>query len=169
MKQRPDPQYPSASRATTFQDGLEFQDWVCMVLARHGVVLQNLSSKRYQIEIGENLQGFEIKYDARCTGDGGTEPTNQLSIEVAEKSRAENPDWIPSGIMRDDNAWLYIQGNYQRLWIFAKNWLRRYYRKKRPVVRESFGTVQKFYLPIAAADQFAVRVFSADELGRVAA
>lgn len=148
----PEPHYPDAPRATTFHDGLEFQDFVCSTLARHHVILQNLASKKFQHEVGENLQGFEIKFDGPCT------QTKRLSIEIAEKSRADMPRWTPSGIFRNDNSWLYLQGNYSVLFVFAKNWLIRYYRVKQPDVFESYGTVRKFYLPFKLARECAVRV-----------
>jgi N6-adenosine-specific RNA methylase IME4 len=84
----------------------------------------SLDSKKFQYEIGENLQGFEIKYDARCTGDRGTLATNQLSIEIAEKTKDSNLNYIDSGIYRNDNSWLYIQGNYMMFWIFSKRILK---------------------------------------------
>ena len=63
------------------------------------IILQNMSSQKYQFNIGENLQGFEIKLDTRCT------ETGRMSIEVAEKSRADSTKWTPSGIYREDNSW----------------------------------------------------------------
>lgn len=150
---RPEPFYPNAKRPTVFQDGLEFQDFVCTQLAQRGVVLQNLSSKKYQFEVGENLQGFEIKLDERCTD------TKRLSIEVAEKTR-NDPElqWTPSGILRDDNSWLYIQGNRRILFVFAKRWLLNYYNAKQPTVYEKFGTVKTFYLPFEIARRHAAKV-----------
>lgn len=149
----PDPRYPDAPRPDTFEAGLEFQDFVCRELAREHIVLQNTCSKRWQIEMGENLQGFEIKFDARCSD------TGQLSIEVAEKSRdLTSSPWVPSGIMRHDNTWLYIQGNYRVLYIFAKNWLQRWYAEKEPETKEKFGTIRTFYLKTEMAEIAAARV-----------
>lgn len=153
-----EPNYPTAPRSSTFREGVEFQDWVCLQLARRHVILQNLASKRYQIEVGENLQGFEIKLDLRCSD------TGRLSIEIAEKSNAANAEWVASGIMRADNSWLYIQGNYQALWIFAKSQLRRFYQVKRPDEHESYGTVRKFYLSIRDADTIAALVLRGADL-----
>lgn len=148
-----DPVYPDAKSRTSFQDGLEFQDFVCNVLAKQGLILQNLSSKKWQYTVGENLQGFEIKQDNRCT------ETGRLSIEVAEKrANIEDLRWTPSGIMRDDNSWLYIQGNREILFLFAKSWLRRYYEKRQPEVTEKYGTVTTFYLPFEIAKICAVKV-----------
>ena len=148
----PEPVYIHAIRPTLHQEGLEFQDFVCLQLARYHVVLQNLGSKKYQYERGENLQGFEIKLDTRCLEMG------RLSIEVAEKTNRDAEFWTPSGIFRNDNSWLYIQGNYSIVYVFAKNWLRRWHDAKRPEIFESHGTVRKFYLPLSIADTCATRV-----------
>lgn len=120
-----DPQYPDAKSKTSFQDGLEFQDFVCEKLANHGLFLQNTLSRKYQFELGENLQGWEIKLDNRCT------ETGRLSIEIAEKSRADIKVWTASGIYRNDNSWLYVQGNYEMLFIFSKTFLKRLHGTKR--------------------------------------
>lgn len=152
-----DPRYPDAPRQGTYQIGLEFQDFVCRELAREHIILQNTCSKKWQIEVGENLQGFEIKFDARCSD------TGRLSIEVAEKARdLPLAPWVPSGIMRGDNTWLYIQGNYQTLYIFAKNWLRRWYTEKSPETEEKFGTIRTFYLKTEVAEVMAARVIRPD-------
>ena len=143
------PSYPTAPRPTTYQDGLEFQDFVCEVLARRHIILQNLQSKVAQLKRGENLQGFEIKLDQRCT------ETGRISIEVAEKADAKNPSWVPSGIHRGDNTWLYIQGNSQVLFIFDVGVLRRYEKKIKPKYHESYGTVRKFYISMDMARQIA--------------
>lgn len=150
------PVYSNAPRAETFECGLEFQDFVCMTLARESIILQNLGSKLYQIQTGENLQGFEVKLDERCTD------TGRLSIEVAEKSRRDVPRWTPSGIMRDDNTWLYIQGNYHVLYVFARNWLVRYLNEKRPEVTDFNGTLRRFFLPLSVAETMAARVIRVD-------
>lgn len=143
---RPEPIYPDAKTPTSFSDGMEFQDFVCDVLGNEGFVLQNYVSKKWQFDKGENRQGFEIKLDNRCT------ETGRLSIEIAEKSRVSNSAWMKSGIYRDDNSWLYVQGNYNVLFVFAKNWLLRYHQEKKPEEHESCGTVRKFYLPISTAE-----------------
>jgi hypothetical protein len=157
MAIRLDTLYPDAKSRTSFQDGLEFQDFVCQQLARQNIILQNTVSKRWQIEVGENLQGFEIKMDSRCT------ETGRLSIEIAEKSRADMPAYIPSGIYRNDNTWLYIQGNREVLYIFPKAFLVRLFETgKYPVVE--MPTIRKFYLPFKDADKYAAKVLRFDEV-----
>jgi len=140
----------------SFEVGNEFQDFVCIELAKQGIILQNINSKKFQFNVGENLQGFEIKYDARCTGDRGTTATNQLSIETAEKTKAENAKFIPSGIYRNDNSWLYIQGNFKTFWIFSKKLLILLHRSGRYKEHE-LPTIKKFYLPLEDADRFCAK------------
>ena len=140
----------------SFEVGNEFQDFVCIELAKQGIILQNINSKKFQFNVGENLQGFEIKYDARCTGDRGTIATNQLSIEIAEKTKADNTKFIPSGIYRNDNSWLYIQGNFKTFWIFSKKLLILLHRSGRYKEHE-LPTIKKFYLPMEDADRFCAK------------
>jgi hypothetical protein len=132
---------------------MEFQDWVCVRLAQDGIVLQNLSSKKYQLAVGENIQGFEIKLDTRCTD------TGRLSIEVAEKSRRDNERWVDSGIWRNDNTWLYIQGNRDLLFVFPKKALQWWYRKRKPELLDFNGTIRRFFLPMKQARQLACKVY----------
>jgi hypothetical protein len=143
----------NSGHGDSFEIGNEFQDFVCLELSKMSIILQNINSKKFQYDIGENLQGFEIKYDARCTGDQGTIPTNRLSIEIAEKTNAINQEYIKSGIYRNDNSWLYIQGNYHMIWIFSKKILKLLYESGR--YKEDFlPTIKKFYLPIQDADRY---------------
>lgn len=138
--------YPHATVTDPLEKGLAFQDFVCIELAKRHIVLQNIGSKRYQFEVGENLQGFEIKLDRRCTD------TGRLSIEVAEKTARDVLLWTPSGILRNDNSIVYIQGNYDCFWVFMKNWLVRYFEQKSPAVEEFNGTIKRFFLPASEAD-----------------
>lgn len=138
--------YEDSPVKDSLEKGLAFQDFVCIELAKRNIVLQNIGSKKYQLEVGENLQGFEIKLDRRCT------ETGRLSIEIAEKSCRDVLWWTPSGIMRDDNSIVYIQGNYECFWVFMKNWLVRYYEAKSPSVEEFNGTIRRFFLQAEEAD-----------------
>ena len=143
--------YPDCKDPNSLESGHEFQDFVCDELAKYNIILQNLSSKKYQFNVGENLQGFEIKLDRPCT------ETNRLSIEVAEKSKASNLIWVESGIYRTDNSWLYIQGNYQILFLFFKNFLQQLHRSGKFDLDE-IPTLKKFYLPFKDARKYAGKV-----------
>lgn len=146
----------------SFEVGNEFQDFVCLQLAQQGIILQNINSKKYQYEVGENIQGFEIKYDGRCTGCNGTLSTYRLSIEIAEKSSVDNLFFIPSGIYRNDNSWLYIQGNYDMFWIFSKNILQMLHKSidangNKRYEEHELATVKKYYLPLSDADRYCAK------------
>lgn len=143
----------NSGHADSFEVGNEFQDFVCIELAKQSIILQNINSKKFQFNVGENLQGFEIKYDSRCTGDMGTNPTGRLSIEIAEKTNGTNINYVPSGIYRNDNSWLYIQGNYMNFWIFSKKILQGLHRSGRYETHR-LATIEKYYLPIEDADKY---------------
>lgn len=143
--------YPDCIHKDPLQMGAEFLDFVMEILQKRGVVLQAYTSKKNQYAIGESLQGWEVKLDNRFI------ETGRLSIEVAEKSKAENPDWIKSGIYRRDNTWIYIQGNYNRFYWFQKSILIGLHKSGKYEEAESYGTIKKFYLPISDADKYGIK------------
>jgi hypothetical protein len=102
-------------------DGLEYQDFICDLLYRLGIPLLSYSSKKYQIEKGENKAGFEIKYDKQFA------KTTNLWIECYERVIPDKP-YVPSGIFRDDWTWLYVIGDYRMIFVFPKKTLRTLYR-----------------------------------------
>ena len=144
--------YPDCKDLNSFESGLQFQDFVIDLLMRElGFALSNYSSRRWQFEVGENRQGIEIKLDRRIL------ETGNISIEVAEKSKSSNSKFIPSGIMREDNTWLYIQGNPDIIFIFAKTLLRGLYKSGKYRINE-MPTIQRFLLPIKDAEAYAAKV-----------
>jgi len=138
--------YPDAKWPDTLENGREFQDFVMEALAKTNVILQNYASRKYQRDKGESLQGWEIKLDNRWT------ETGRLSIELAEKTKANQERWIDSGIYRTD-SWLYIQGNYQGVFIFMTKILIGLHKTKRYQEHE-LATIKKFYLPIEDAHKY---------------
>lgn len=122
--------------------GGEFQDFVIDLLLRElGLAISMYSSRRYQATRGESAQGVEIKFDRKL------HETGNLYIEVAEKTRPENPDWVPSGIYRNDNSWLYAIGDYTILYLFSKKWLQRLHASgKYDVITIDRGTSRGFLL-----------------------
>lgn len=143
--------YPDCKHTDPLQVGAEFLDFVLVTLQPMGLYLQPFTSKKYQYTKGESLQGWEVKYDGRCTD------TGRLSIETAEKTKAANAMWVPSGIYRTDNTWLYIQGNYQGFWIFLKQFLISLHESKR-YEEHTLPTIQKFYLPFKDANRYGYKV-----------
>lgn len=144
----------------SFEVGLEFQDFIITKLLRDfGIVIQPYSSKKYQFEIGESLQGYEIKYDARSTGDctyGYNVATNNVAIEVYEKTNENNDKWIPSGILREDNTIYYVIGNYDMCWIVDKIVLRRMLKSGNYEIKITLPTIKTMLIPINIMDEYAI-------------
>lgn len=136
--------------------GLQFQDFVMVKLIElMGFSISYYQSKKYQYQYGESLQGIEIKYDARCTGDCThykNNATGNVAIECFEKIHKSNKDWTPSGILRNDNSWLYVVGNYHQLWIFSKKRLKNLYDANRYECRQTLDTMKTMLMPISHAD-----------------
>jgi hypothetical protein len=88
------------------REGLEYQDFAVERLYRAGIPLVCYSSQKYQNEAGESMAGIEIKFDKEMCKSGN------VYFETAEKSDPANRDYVPSGIYRSDNTWIYAIGDY---------------------------------------------------------
>jgi len=104
--------------ADKLKEGQEFEDFVQDALAKRGIFLGNYTSQKYQLEKGENMLGMEIKRDGRFR------ETGNFYMETAEKSSKDIVGWTPSGIMRDDNSWLFCIGDEKGFCVFAKKDIR---------------------------------------------
>lgn len=144
--------YPDAPKGRdTFQEGAEFQDFVIDLLAlRYKWTVSVYTSRKYQYKNGESANRFEIKYDRRQT------ETQRIGIEVAEKSAVSVPVWTPSGILRIDNTVIYVIGNYDQVWLFAKKHLQMWYAKNNPKVYEINGTMKSCYIPFDVAEKLCI-------------
>jgi len=143
--------YPDCPDPDSLESGNSFQDMVADVLFNKlHIIIQYITSKNGQYKTGESMQGIEVKLDRRCT------ETRRLSIEIAEKTQASLPNWTPSGIYRNDNSWLYVQGNEKTIWIFSHTMLRLLHKSgKYAPDKEAYGTIKKYYLPVSDADKYA--------------
>lgn len=139
-------------RTAKLKEGAGFQDFIMERSARLGMILNGFASKEGQ-RLGENLMGMEIKRD------GLYQQTGNLYIEVAEKAQPRQGDYVPSGIMRSDNSWLYGIGNEMRFWIFAISLLRNFWNRRRDMsLRETEKpTSRGFLLPMRLADKYCAR------------
>lgn len=169
METKPD--YRDGNRSTLYEEGLQFQDFVGDLLMNElGFPLTSYCSAKYQWNRGENRQGVEIKLDTRCAGP--TE-TGNISFEVAEKKNDDVDHWTKSGILRDDNSWLYVQGNYHRVFVFGKAtlsliYLKGYQGKAREVKNHNgTSTIRAFLMPIAEAERVALKIFNRNGSERI--
>lgn len=63
---------------------------------------------------GENELGIEIKNDTLIKKYGN------IYIEYAEKSKATNHIYVPSGILKDDKSTYFLIGDKDQFWVFRK-------------------------------------------------
>lgn len=132
------------------EQGLIFQDVVTRALYLRGIVVVGYSSRKFQVEHGENMLGAEIKRD------GNFRDTNNLYLETAEKSHPDNQKYIPSGIFRPDNSWLFVIGDEQTVWVFSTKYLQLLHDKRNwREVRKSTSIGR--LMPLGDADKYAIR------------
>ena len=94
-----------------------------------------------------------MKLDSLCT------QTGRLSIEIAEKTRASNWEYRPSGIYRQDNSIFYVQGNRIVFYVFRKEHLVELHQQRYAGTEiEKRGTIRTFYIPLAVAGREAIHV-----------
>lgn len=106
------------------QEALEYQDFIAdQLLKQLGIVITIYSSEKLQFA-GETRQGIEIKHDKLMSS------TGNVYIEISEKTNAMNSHYIPSGIYKNDNTWLYLVGNHSEAFIFGKGVLQSIYEAK---------------------------------------
>lgn len=138
--------------------GMEFEDFVYEILYLHGLPVVAFRTMRGQRR-GENLAGFEIKYDRLFA------QTRNLFIETEECPEPGMP-LKPAGIYARDNSWLYVIGNRSVLFFFAHTTLRELHRWQRDgrlvLERKSLPTARGFVLPEAHARRWAARVLELD-------
>ena len=136
----------------------EYQDFVCtQFLDKLKIPIVQFCSQKFQYEFGESMCGFEIKQDKKL------EKTGNLYIEIAEKSDGSKQYYTASGIYRNDNSWLYIIGNYSKIYIFSKKHLVYLYEKDTKEIyrRVETPTSQGFLIPAKRAEEIlAIKVIT---------
>lgn len=116
--------------------GEEYQDFVMRELAtKHGLFVGFYSSRKYQFKYGEGLSGIEVKFDEVSVG------TGNWYIETEHKTSPSQPDWRPGGVMRDDNAFIYLIGNYHEAMMMSKRQLRLFIEQRTPQYKAEHGIV----------------------------
>jgi len=139
-------------------EGEAFQDYVEDVLEKMwGFRLNCYKTKEEQYKIGENKFGMEIKLD------NSFRDSMRLWIEIAEKAMPREGDFVKSGIYRDDNAWLYLIGDYDMFYIYSKNMLQLLHRSHCYEEYEN-ETSRCFFLPFRDALNYAALVVDPNKM-----
>ena len=143
--------YKDSKNTNSEKEGDMYQDFISDALTKElGWTISIYKSKKYQFEKGESRQGVEIKLDNWCSR------SKRLSVETEEKTELEK-SFVKSGIYRKDNSIIYIQGNYEIIFIFAKGLLQMLHNTKKYEEKED-GTFKSFYLPFKDAYRYAIAV-----------
>ena len=150
-----------------FETSDEYEDFIALKLLEHGFVLVNFKSRKFQFSHGENSLGLEIKLDRKM------QATGNVYIETDEKSHPDLPEYVRSGIHREDNSWLYGIGDRGEFYIFSKRFLKRLDRTVPAIgegdyrgicrVENTTKTSLGFLLPRAMAREFCERHFVWEE------
>lgn len=137
---------------TCLKEGQEYQDFVQEVF-RMGFALmfQNHSSEYYQKKYGENKLGLEIKFNKKYS------ETGNLWIELQAKTDPAQRKYWDEGINRNDNAWLFVTGTYDKVFIFAKRDLKEL-ADTRKTLENGRRTSIGFLIPDAEAVKVALKV-----------
>lgn len=123
------------------KQGQAFEDFVYVELYKQGVCVLPYVSKEMQY-VGENHFGIEVKNDCEFRS------TGNLYIEYAEKTKAENSNYISSGIFRNDNSWLFAIGDYQTIYFFDKKRLKNILVKSNTIKKVETPTSRGYLLPV---------------------
>jgi len=88
----------------------------------------------------DTQEGFEFKYDRKV------KETGNFWIEIGEKRDPSQKEYVPSGILRKDNAWMYCIGNYDELFFFPKQALIRMYTSRSVEIIENHEKTSRGFL-----------------------
>jgi len=101
--------------------GDEYMDLLTIALfnEKH-ICLNSFASKSYQLNYGESYSGIEIKHDSKYI------ETGNIFFETQALNKKQT-DIIDGGIMKKDNAWLYIIGTDNYAYAFSKKLLQAKY------------------------------------------
>jgi hypothetical protein len=141
-----------------FNDGASYARYVEEFIWRKlRINLEPYITKEEQRDIGENPQGFEIKFQKPYA------KTGNLYIEVKERT-SKKMDYVDSGIYREDNAWLWVTGDRETIFILSKKQLKNIHRINDPKWGLKFlacndDTSQGFLLPGWLAKEMSIIFF----------
>lgn len=150
-------------RKTKLESGKLYQDFVVDAAWNLlGLAIVQYASEIYQRTVGESRTGAEIKHDEQFA------KTGNLWIELAEKAYPRDGPYVPSGIYRTDNTWLYVIGDYDTIFIFAKTLLRALHQSGRwQVIENKTHTSEGFLLRAADAEKYAAMILRPKASGAV--
>lgn len=142
--------------------GEEYQKFIEEIFREKlGIVFSCYTTKSEQMRYGENRAGWEIKYcSPKWIGRNG-KPSGNIFIETEAKNK-DNTRYIPGGINKEDNAWLFIVGDYDDIWIFSKKMLKTISHNKM-IINNSMGTAKGFLLNSEEIENYSIHHIKINE------
>jgi hypothetical protein len=134
--------------AEQLKDGQEFEDFAREKLYEYGLSVVPNRSRYRQFENGESTAGVEFKLQKRLA------ETGNLWIELKEKHQPRPGECAASGILRNDNSWLWVTGDYHSLWLLTRRVLI-YVAPFYELLPNGMNTSIGYLLPARRADQLA--------------
>jgi hypothetical protein len=137
---------------------LQFQDQVYSYFKEEWKWhISHHTSLKKQFELGENVQGIEIKHDQKFCKTG--------NIFISVKRTYPYQEDKTSGIMKEHNKRFFVIGDKHKFYIFSLQKLRRYYENTNPILLKGFlseknGREWGFLLSEAVADEMAFEIYS---------
>lgn len=106
----------------SLQKGFEFENYICQFFkSKYSFNIETYKTKEGQYNLGESIQGIEIKNDTLIP------KTGNIYIELQEKKDSSQKNWINSGILKNDNTLFYLIGTEEKFYIFLKTDLLKFY------------------------------------------
>ncbi len=140
----------------------EFEAYICRALYEFGIAVQHVGDHLTYIGC-DNLLGLDIVYDLNMKKNGG------VYIETHTKPFPEFPFFAGSVLHRNNGAWLYGIGDYDRFYIFGKRTLSgciktldKYFPDLVCVKRCQTPTSRGIFLTFDQADTMAEKTFHFD-------
>ena len=120
--------------------GEQYEAYVVEQLRAEGVTIARHVGREAQLLLGDTTARMEIKFDRLFSA------TGNLFIEVAEKRRATDLIWIPSGINACASFVWYGIGDYQDFFVFSRGALEQEERVADRVLTIARGTSRGYLL-----------------------
>ena len=99
------------------EEAWKYQDFITKELLKIGISVNAYQSVYYQMEYGESASGIEIKNDRQMAKTGNV----YIEFNQTTLRGSQNRD---SGINQKDDSWLYVIGDFEKFYIFAKTQLK---------------------------------------------
>jgi len=99
----------------------------------------------------DTKEGFEFKHNTAI------DTYKSVFIEISQKMKREDKDFMHSSISKKDNAWMYCIGDFKRLYLVPKKHLISEYESGGyKIIPNTKGTGMGFKIPITRLEEISV-------------